>query len=277
VTSNFAISAIWIAIVTQPVELQPLLYGNEPSVLDMQHAIIENPTRASGFQDRMWQQASVEASFPLLRAYLNTSVLFGSLPEGSESVRWWKRTLERDPIVAVKVFADADTRYIIWSVDQWPDELEIFLPAYRILLVKTLFEAYLAAVNKADEVQAEIEQFIPINQFPPEGLPPHSDPSWVKDPALRAEYEERLAEMRRRELVKADLHRLNNPIGYLKQFSGERLRYLYDGARPEEIQGLAQMLVKHHWAGSDLYLAIIKDWPQLANAVADLQSDEGPD
>jgi hypothetical protein len=252
-------------LMTQAEEYEPLLHGDTVGRMSL---LAERPHEARMVERAIWFEALVDASIPLLRAYLNERVLFGDLPTDSEAEQWWSSTLLRDPAALAAAFAHSEPRYVMWDLSKWPESLEPLHLPYRVVLVEAMFEVYLATKSRVDRLHAQIAEFAPVDRFPG-GLPGNTDPAWVKDPELRAQVQRSIDELARQSLVKQELDRAITSAAELSHVPGRAMRILYSGAAPEEMQALADLIAERRWTGNDLYLKIIEDWPELSGLVAE--------
>lgn len=261
---------IVVALVTfqQEAAREAMIYV-ENDMIAARAAVLAAPETGPSLDADMWFQASADAYMPLIRAYLNEKVIFGELHATFHSARWWSLTLNSNPAAAL---SEIDGRYDAWNLAAWPNSLNPLKSDYRIALVEAMFEVYLATTARVDQIRAEISGFMPVPLLDLR-FPAHTDPAWIKDPAIRAEYQARLDELARQQLVKQELKRTVGAVSGLAHGSGRAMKILYDGATGDELQALARLISGRDWTRNDLYRKIVEDWPELQSLVADARRE----
>lgn len=265
-TIRIALEFLCVVALTQSIEWEPLV---SESVLEYREVLSTEPGLASMTEGGIWFEASIDAAVPLLRACIDTRIVLGSASRDGKSARWWEGMLRDNPAAAAGSVAELSKYYIVWDVAQWPDAYAAILPEYRVVLPEVLFEAYRALGRRLVELRAEVAAFKPVNLIPPEGLPFRADPSSVKDPQLRAEYQDRLDEIDRQRDVREELRWTENIRGEYEHILADDMRFLFKDATKDEIEQFAATAVKRQWTGTALFKAILEDWPELAHAIED--------
>lgn len=261
--SRIALSITTFALLTgEPVEWQPLISERAIEAIGV---IDDEPGFPAMAESEMWFEASVEGFAPLLRAHVDARLVFAGTVQETKSERWWNQTLEDNPVAGAAALSQLSTHYLVWHVEQWPASYNELLPQYRSVLTALFFQAYQASSDEAGELLAAVAAFSPVSLTPPEGLPFRSDPSSVKDPELRAEYQKRVDELGRQRAIREELRRAQNVLGEYENILAGEVKILFRDADEADIRQFVEAAVEQQWDKTNLFTAIVADWPELAN------------
>jgi len=78
-------------------------------------------------------------------------------------------------------------------------------------------------------------------------------------------------------MIKEELERTLSGVAELTHVPGRALELLYKGTSEPAMQSLTELIITHHWTDNDIYFAIIRDWPDLADAISDPRLEDIPD
>lgn len=262
---------ISLVIAGSPTEWEPLL---SDSAVSSGQAAAEQPHILEHIASELWLTSEERAAIDLLRGYIAGQVVFGEDEAQGSARQWWELFLIDNPRVAAGALAHLDTEFVVWDISVWPPDRKEYLPRYRQVLCECLFESFAALEAEIVRMQTEIQAFPRVSLAPPEGLPARTHPSSVKDPALRADYENRLAEEDRQEYARVVLHELQNLRGELLVSIAENPPVLFAGASDAEVSQLATMICERGWAASPLTAKINGHWPVLAERLAALCKED---
>jgi hypothetical protein len=182
-----------------------------------------SPESRQFISSESWSGAKVKSTVELIRGLLSSRVVLEDDETHQESTDWWDSSLQDDPVIVANAWMQLDMYFNVWNTTAWPEEFDTDLvEKYRWQTISLLVDVDHKLGLYIQSLEQDVANQVPVNIWPPEGLPSRTHPSLVSDPVARKDYELRLQKANDQELM---TEKLNMSLGVLSEF---RIRMMFN-------------------------------------------------